>query len=82
MTIKVVTCPETARLEQIAYTNDPDGIRIVRCSGTSAAEVQCSHRCAAPIDARLQIVTVRNRQIEAAATTSHLLRRVLRQRCV
>lgn len=51
MTRKLVTCPETAHLEQIDYEADPLGILIVRCSRyDTGCAPDCPRTCAARMD--------------------------------
>jgi hypothetical protein len=50
MAIKLVTCPETAHLEEIEYVSSPLGMLIVRCSRD--CPVTCTRLCAARFDAR------------------------------
>ena len=50
---KLVTCPETAHLEEIWFDDHPLGILIVRCSRFAPACVMtCPRTCAARLDKR------------------------------
>lgn len=47
----LVTCPETAHLEQIEYIDSPLGMLIVGCSAFEpACAVRCARTCAARLD--------------------------------
>ncbi len=48
---KLVTCPESAHLEEIEYENTPYGIVIVRCSRLGEGET-CARECARRLDQR------------------------------
>jgi hypothetical protein len=50
---KLVTCPETAHLEEIEYEATPCGMLIHACSRFEPrSELQCARVCAARLDRR------------------------------
>jgi hypothetical protein len=50
---KLVTCPETAHLEEIEYDTTPCGMLITECSRFQPhAHVECTRLCAARLDRR------------------------------
>jgi hypothetical protein len=50
---KLITCPETAHLEDIEYEHTPLGMVIVSCSRFAPdCEPRCARLCAARLDAR------------------------------
>jgi hypothetical protein len=50
---KLVTCPETAHLEQIDFDRHPLGLLIRSCSRfTPACQITCARTCAARMDRR------------------------------
>lgn len=46
----LVTCPETAALEQIEYDSHPLGRLILACTRYEVCPIRCSRRCAALLD--------------------------------
>jgi hypothetical protein len=53
---KLVTCPETAHLEQIDFDLHPLGVLIHECSRFSpSCDVRCSRTCAARMDQRARL---------------------------
>jgi hypothetical protein len=48
MALKLITCPDTAHLEQIDYDDHPLGLLIVACTGLTP----CERTCAARLDRR------------------------------
>lgn len=51
MASKLITCPESAHLEQIEYEDHPLGILIVACTRFDpSCEVTCARLCAARLD--------------------------------
>jgi hypothetical protein len=50
MATKLVTCPESAHLEQIEYEATPLGLLIVTCSKFQPGCVDCERTCAARLD--------------------------------
>jgi hypothetical protein len=53
MASKLVTCPESAHLEQIDYEDHPLGLLITACSRFQpACAVTCQRTCAAMLDRR------------------------------
>ena len=55
MAIMLVTCPESAHLEEIDVELDPLGILVNRCSAFSPCEaVDCARTCAVRLDHRRQ----------------------------
>ena len=53
MALKLVTCPETAHLEEIEYVDTPVGMVIEACSRfRPACAVTCARTCAARLDRR------------------------------
>jgi len=53
MALKLVTCPETAHLEEIDYIDTPLGMLIEACSRfRPACAVTCERTCAARLDRR------------------------------
>jgi hypothetical protein len=53
MAIMLVTCPESAHLEEIDIEVDPLGALVTRCSAFSPCEaVDCARTCAARLDRR------------------------------
>jgi hypothetical protein len=51
MAMMLVTCPESAHLEQIEYEDDPAGLLIRRCTAFPGNPV-CPRTCAARLDTR------------------------------
>jgi hypothetical protein len=50
---KLVTCPETAHLEEIEYESTPCGMLIASCSRFQPRrDVECARECAARLDRR------------------------------
>jgi hypothetical protein len=46
MTRKLITCPETAHLEQIEYEGSTDGFRVIACSRFAPCDrLACSRLC-------------------------------------
>jgi hypothetical protein len=52
MAIKLVTCPETAHLEELTYEPCPLGIIVLRCTRWGDCEVTCARTCARHMDTR------------------------------
>ena len=53
MAIMLVTCPESAHLEEIEVELDPLGSLVTRCSAFAPCEaVDCARTCAARLDRR------------------------------
>lgn len=53
MAFMLVTCPESAHLEEIEYEDDPLGMLIVRCSAfPPGCPMKCARTCAARLDRR------------------------------
>jgi len=46
----LVSCPETANLEQIDYDDHPLGRLILGCSRFAVCPIRCSRTCAAILD--------------------------------
>ena len=72
---KLVTCPETAHLEQIEYDDHPLGMLIVRCSRYGAkCPLECPRTCAARLDRRDKGRTEPNVICASADDTEHARR--------
>lgn len=53
---KLITCPESAHLEEIEYEQHPLGLLIIGCSQFSpSCAVTCARECAARLDRRRRI---------------------------
>ena len=53
MALKLVTCPETAHLEEIDYVTHPLGLLIEGCSRfQGGCTLSCERTCAARLDRR------------------------------
>jgi hypothetical protein len=53
---KLVTCPNTAHLEEIAYLDHPLGVLITSCSASPAGcALRCERTCAALMDRRKRL---------------------------
>jgi hypothetical protein len=53
---KLVTCPETAHLEQIEYESSPCGMLIASCTRFDPpGEVNCARECAARFDRKSRV---------------------------
>lgn len=51
MASKLITCPESAHLEQIEYEDHPLGMLIIACTRFNpSCEVTCARLCAARLD--------------------------------
>jgi hypothetical protein len=56
MAVKLITCPESAHLEQIEYMDTPLGLLIHRCSRFEpACTVSCARECAARLDRKRRL---------------------------
>lgn len=55
MPTMLVTCPETAHLQEIDYVDDPHGLLIIGCSAwTPECPASCARTCAARLDRKKQ----------------------------
>jgi hypothetical protein len=60
MPYRLVTCPETGHLEEIAYVDSPLGMLIARCSRyVPRCSVACPRTCAARFDLRSRLARIR-----------------------
>lgn len=73
MVRRLVTCPETAHLEEIEYVDSPLGILISECSRLPEGEI-CTRECAALMDRRDHPTIGRERRSGSLLLASSCLR--------
>ena len=54
---KLVTCPDSAHLEEIEYEETSCGMVITACSRYAHGEIRCARDCAARLDRRARTTT-------------------------
>jgi hypothetical protein len=54
---KLVTCPDSAHLEEIEYEETSCGMVITACSRYAHGEIRCARECAARLDRRARTTT-------------------------
>jgi len=54
---KLVTCPDSAHLEEIEYEETSCGMVITTCSRYAHGEIRCARECAARLDRRARTTT-------------------------
>lgn len=70
----LVTCPETAHLEEISFLHSPLGMLITGCSRTAEDRSPCSRTCAARMDRRDQPEVAGNRRSGSLLVVTSCLR--------
>lgn len=64
---KLVTCPESAHLEEIEYESSPCGMLIASCTRFQPrSEVSCTRECAARFDRRQRLAADTDAQFDPA----------------